>query len=121
VSQDGTISTIATGAAICGTQRTPGIGFTVDPAGNPVVADQHFVRRINADGSSTTIAGSGSDASVCDMGNSANPTQSPIGDGGLATSAALSPGPIAYDSAGNLYIGETIHARIRKVDTTGII
>jgi len=121
VSPDGTISTIASGAATCGTQFIPGIGFTVDPAGNPVVADEHFVRRINADGSSTTIAGSGSDASVCDGGDGANLTPSPIGDGGPATSAALSPGAIAYDSAGNLYIAETLHARIRKVDANGII
>jgi len=121
VSPDGTISTIAAGAAICGTQLIPGIGFTVDPAGNPIVADQHFVRRINPDGSSTTIAGSGNDTSVCESGTGANPASSPIGDGGPATSAALSPGPIAYDSAGNLYIAETLHARIRKVDTYGII
>jgi hypothetical protein len=51
------------------TQLIPGVGFTVDPAGNPVVADEHFVRRINVDGSSTIIAGSGSDASVCAPGN----------------------------------------------------
>src|ERR1700722_19210467 len=81
VSPDGTISTIAAGAAICGTQLIPGIGFTVDPAGNPIVADQHFVRRINPDGSSTTIAGSGNDTSVCESGNGANPASSPIGDG----------------------------------------
>jgi hypothetical protein len=35
VSPDGTISTIAAGAAVCGTQRIPGVGFTVDPGGNP--------------------------------------------------------------------------------------
>jgi hypothetical protein len=121
VSPDGTISTIAAGAATCGTQIVPGIGFTVDPAGNPVVADQHFVRRINADGSSTTIAGSGSDASVCDSGAGGSATPSPIGDGGPATSAALSPGAIAYDSAGNLYIAEMLHPRIRKIDAKGII
>ena len=121
VSPDGTISTIAAGTAVCGTQLIPGIGFTVDPAGNPIVADEHFVRRINVDGSSTIIAGSGSDASVCAPGNGPNPTPSPIGDAGPATAAALSPGPIAYDSAGNLYIGETLHARIRKVDTHGNI
>jgi hypothetical protein len=78
VSVDGTISTIAGGAATCGTQLIPGIGITVDPAGNPVVADQHFVRRINVDGSSTTIAGSGGDAPVCDTGNGAGPVQPPI-------------------------------------------
>jgi hypothetical protein len=121
VSPDGTISTTAAGAAICGAQLIPGVGFTVDPADNPVLADQHFVRRINPDGSVTIIAGSGTDASVCETGNGANPTPSPIGDGGPATSASLSPGPLAYDSGGNLYIGETLHARIRKVDTHGII
>jgi hypothetical protein len=86
-----------------------------------LVADEHFVRRINGVGSSTIIAGSGSDASACEPGNGPNPTQSAIGDAGPATAAALSPGPIAYDSAGNLYIGETLHARIRKVDTHGNI
>jgi hypothetical protein len=38
VSPDGAISTIAAGAAVCGTQLIPGIGFTVDPAGNPLAA-----------------------------------------------------------------------------------
>jgi uncharacterized protein (TIGR03437 family) len=44
------------------------------------------------------------------------------GDGGLAVGAPLGyPAGLAFDSAGNLYIAETNAARIRKVDTNGII
>ena len=45
------------------------------------------------------------------------------GDGGLATAAELNrPFGVTPDSAGNLYIQDTLNARIRKVDaTTGMI
>jgi trimeric autotransporter adhesin len=110
---NGTISTVALACV------APRSGFTVDPAGNPVVADEHYVRRYNGDGSVTVIAGSGNDAYQCGADGTPNP--SAIGDGGLATAAAISPGVIVYDSAGNLYIGETIHPRIRKVNSNGVI
>ena len=45
-----------------------------------------------------------------------------LGDGGQATSALLwSPRGIALDAAGNLYIADTGHARIRKVGADGTI
>ncbi|SNT43234.1 Sugar lactone lactonase YvrE [Granulicella rosea] len=44
------------------------------------------------------------------------------GDGGPATTAYLNyPEGLAIDSAGNLYIGDSLNLRIRKVDTTGNI
>src|SRR5262249_33445202 len=44
------------------------------------------------------------------------------GDGGIATAAQLSsPGGLARDSAGNLYIADTDNHRIRKVTPDGLI
>lgn len=44
----------------------------------------------------------------------------PTGDGGPATSAKLSPGGLAIDQAGNLYISDG-YTRIRKVTPSGTI
>jgi class 3 adenylate cyclase/streptogramin lyase len=44
------------------------------------------------------------------------------GDGGLATEASLNtPGGIALDPQGDLYIADTVNDRIRKIDRAGII
>jgi sugar lactone lactonase YvrE len=44
------------------------------------------------------------------------------GDGGLAVNATLNePKGLAIDAQGNVYIGDTSNARLRKVDTNGII
>jgi uncharacterized protein (TIGR03437 family) len=44
------------------------------------------------------------------------------GDGGPASAAQLlSPGAVAVDAAGNLFIADTLNQRIRKVSTSGII
>lgn len=44
------------------------------------------------------------------------------GDGGPATSATLhSPGPVAADSFGNLYIGDLNNLRVRKANPAGVI
>lgn len=56
----------------------------------------------------TTIAGNG--------------TQNYSGDGGQATSATLNqPAGVAVDSSGNVYIADTGNARIRMVNTSGVI
>ena len=44
----------------------------------------------------------------------------PIGDGGPATSALLSPTAVALDGHGNTYVNDGL-GRIRKIDGTGII
>ena len=69
---------------------------------------QHAVRRINTDGTVTTIAGTG--------------TSGLTGDGGQATAARLNaPVRLAFDAAGNLFIADSGNNKIRKVTTAGII
>jgi len=42
-----------------------------------------------------------------------------VNDGSVATSAAMSlPQNVAFDSAGNMYISDTVNQRVRKVDAT---
>ncbi|MEX5712122.1 protein kinase [Parafrankia sp. FMc6] len=85
-------------------------GMVADWAGNIYVADfdNNRVRRITADGTITTIAGTG------EAGFS--------GDGGPATRAQLrQPAAVALDSAGNILIADTFNQRIRRVDPAGII
>jgi sugar lactone lactonase YvrE len=85
-------------------------GVTVDAAGNLFIADSfnHRIREVSAAGVITTVAGSA--------------TATFAGDGGPATSASLDfPSGVALDGKGNFYIADTDNARIRKVDTNGVI
>jgi sugar lactone lactonase YvrE len=74
----------------------------------------HTIRRVRSDGTIERMAGNGTGCTT--------PTQ-PCGDGGQALSAQLNqPLRIAFDSAGNLYIGDSQNKRVRRVDmSTGII
>lgn len=94
-------------------------GMAIDSAGNLFVADSYNnrIRRIAPDGVVTTVAGSGTGcASGCTTGAS-------VRDGQLATTAYLyRPTNVALDAAGNLYISDAGHRRIRMVDVnTGLI
>ena len=83
-------------------------GLTVDRAGNLYFADNAtHIRKVDTSGIITTVAGSGSPLA--------------LGDGGPATSAGMTPTWVAVDAAGNLYIADTGGAKIRKVNTAGII
>jgi uncharacterized protein (TIGR03437 family) len=85
-------------------------GVAVDAAGNLYIADQFNdrIRRVSPSGIISTVAGNGQ------RGYS--------GDGGPATSAALSyPAHVAVDAAGNLFIADQENHRIRKVSAAGII
>jgi sugar lactone lactonase YvrE len=115
----GTITTIAGngtqgfsgdgGAATSAELNTPK-GVALDSAGNLYIAHASAVRKVTATtGTITTVAGNG--------------TSSFSGDGGAATSATLNnPAGVAVDSAGNLYIADTLNQRIRFVSAgTGTI
>jgi len=89
-------------------------GMAFDNAGNLYVADygDSRIRKIDASGTITTVAGSGTTLGLGGFS----------GDGGPATSAQLnSPTGVAFDSAGNMYIADFGNYRIRKVNTSGII
>ena len=80
----------------------------VDSSGNIFIADyyNYRVRKVDAaTGIIHTIAGSGI------------PTHT--GDGGLAVDATLVPNDLCIDRYGNIYVEDS--ARIRKIDTAGII
>ena len=82
----------------------------MDEAGNLYIAniDNSYVRRVDARGTVSVIAG--------------NREPGYSGDGGLAAEAQLSfPADVAVDKAGNVYIVDTGNHRIRRVDTSGII
>jgi sugar lactone lactonase YvrE len=83
----------------------------MDKAGNLLLADSwnHRIRRVDATGIITTVAGGG--------------MSDTLGDGGPATAAYLeSPEGLAVDTNGDLYISDNVTHRVRKVDNaTGII
>jgi trimeric autotransporter adhesin len=85
-------------------------GIALDRQGNLYIADSdnNRVRRVASNGTISTVAGNGNQA----FG----------GDGGAATSASLSfPSGVAVDAAGNLYIADMFHNRVRRVAVNGVI
>jgi uncharacterized protein (TIGR03437 family) len=85
-------------------------GLALDSAGELYIADtdNEVIRKISANGTITTVAGS----------NSAGFS----GDGGAAVDAKLhSPQAVAVDSSGNLYIADNGNARVREVLANGPI
>jgi sugar lactone lactonase YvrE len=77
-----------------------------------VITGDSRVRKITADGTIHLVAGTGT-------GSGLNRAQ---GDGGPAVDATLNePGGVAFDGKGNIYLADTSNARLRKIDTSGII
>ena len=86
------------------------LAVAADAEGNVYIADtgDHRVRRVDADGIITTLAGTG------ESGYS--------GDGGSASEAQLdSPGGVAVDPNGRVYVADGQNLRIRRIDATGVI
>jgi uncharacterized protein (TIGR03437 family) len=116
----GTISTVA-GTGTQGFSGDNGLAtaarlfnpsdIAVNTNGDLYIADtyNHRIRKVDASGTITTVAGTGNSAFN--------------GDSRPATSANLNhPCGIAFDLSGDLYIADTDHNRIRRVDAiTGII
>ena len=85
-------------------------GLAVDRAGNLYIADafNHRVRRVDSMGMIATVVGIG------DWGFE--------GEGGPALEANLRrPEALAVDALDNLYVGDGLNHRVRKVDSTGAI
>lgn len=118
VTTDGKISTIAGAGAGYRGDNGPAVSallncpreVAVDSAGTVYVTDaaNHRVRKITADGTISTVAGSG--------------TAGFSGDGGPAVRAQLNyPLGVTVDSAGALYVSDHSNNRVRKVTTDGTI
>jgi len=109
----GIITTLAGNGAggFCGDNGTATSGclyvpeaVAVDDNGNLLIADtfNHRIRKVNASGTITTVAGNGT-ADFC-------------GDNGPGTSACLNfPQGVAADDAGNIFVADTFNHRIRRI------
>lgn len=83
------------------------VAVAVGPGGEVFIADGNRIREVK-NGLITTLAGTG------DAGDS--------GDGGPATRAELNtPQGLAVDSAGRVYIADTLSNRVRRVELDGTI
>jgi sugar lactone lactonase YvrE len=82
-------------------------GVAVDSIGNIYVADNHTIRKITPTGVVTTLAGlAGSPGSADDMGSAAR---------------FNNPSGVAVDSAGNVYVADSVNNTIRKVTAVGMV
>ena len=111
VNTTGTAGFTGDGGAATTAQLDTPIGITVDAGDHLYIADtyNHRVRKVSA-GIITTVAGSGP------VYPQSNGTFG--GDGGPATSANLAfPYDVAFNSAGNLLIADTLNYCIRLVDS----
>jgi uncharacterized protein (TIGR03437 family) len=98
------------GGPATGAQLHNPFGVAVDAAGNVYIADElnHRIRRVDANGTITTVAGNGM------AGFS--------GDGGPAANAQLNdPLNVLADGSGNLFIADSGNNSIRKVTPDGLI
>jgi hypothetical protein len=122
IATDGTVTTIA-GTGVQGYSGEGGpaaqaqisfpITVAVDHTGTVYFeTSDSRVMKVTPDGVLHLVAGSGTGTGLNRAG----------GDGGPAVNATLNvPKGLAIDAQGNVYIGDTTNARLRKVDSNGII
>ena len=87
-------------------------GVTIDASGNVYISDNqnNRIRKVNTSGTISTFAGKGTAGYHY------------TGDGGAATAAEIStPGKIAIDGTGNVYIPDGGNQVVRMVNTSGTI
>lgn len=84
------------------------VALAIGPAGEIYIAEGNRIREVKRDGRISTFAGTGAAGSA--------------GDGAPAAQAQLNtPQGLAVDSAGNVYIADTLNNRVRRVDADGTI
>jgi sugar lactone lactonase YvrE len=83
-------------------------GVAVDSAGNAYVADtmNHAIRKITPAGVVTTLAGNGTRGFADGVGRDASFAE---------------PKGVAVDSAGNVYVADTLNSAIRKITPAGVV
>ena len=116
VDSSGTIRTVAGNESAAPSEdgqpialRRP-TGVTLDAEGNIYFSERlgHRIRQVDPAGSMSIVAGAEESGFA--------------GDGGSAEAAQLAfPEGLAIDSAGNLYVTDSLNHRIRKIDTAGTI
>ncbi len=109
IAGNGTLGFSGDGGSATDAQFHQPEGIAVDDSGKVYIADlgNFRIRRVDATGNITTIAGTG--------------TVGYIGDGGAATAAELyGPYGVAVDKLGNVYIADAASHHVRKI-TDGII
>jgi sugar lactone lactonase YvrE len=110
VAGNGVMGSLGDGGPAISAELNNPLGVAIDSSGNLYIVDagNNRIRKVNPAGVITAVAGNG--------------TVSFSGDGIPAVNASLNfPNSVAIDSAGNLFIADTNHHRIRKVDTNGVI
>ncbi|MBW3622172.1 MAG: fibronectin type III domain-containing protein [Armatimonadetes bacterium] len=104
VAGTGTAGFSGDGAAATSAQLSAPTRIAFDPQGNLYIADtgNHRIRRVDRSGVITTVAGGGTDASL---------------DSGPPTGLKLSsPNGVAVNTAGHLFISDTLNHRVLLVD-----
>lgn len=123
VDRSGIITTIAGGGTMgfgtSGVQATDveisprGLAFDAD--GSLLIADSRWLRKVDAVGVITTVAGNG-EFVVGPNGKEVEP-----GDGRQALTVALAPSSVVADSGGNAFVTEWGRARVRQIGPSQII